>query len=262
MIKCIYTYFSSITILYSYISTEFKTRQNDSNSRLVIIQCDSGHLNADLIACARYRIYDVRARPENEGITHVLFIIHLSHHQEKSLFVGFQGDPWISVHIDDLRPTSEYAITPQQAINSSISELFLGDRDPTEVVVPMEVVSESEPESELVAEEVMDQVSASRMENEKMQIDEGTSDDASEMSSIEVDQPEQQESRRVAKQVHSSCPLSLPPQYRRLHGCIQAAASKLQDTAKRRATKRVEILVNLIPKEPCLPLGIYVVNKS
>ena len=45
--------------------------------------------------------------------------------------------------------------------------------------------------------------------------------------------------------------------FHRLYGCIHAAASKLQDSEKnkKRATKRVEILVELIPKEPTLPLG-------
>ncbi len=48
------------------------------------------------------------------------------------------------------------------------------------------------------------------------------------------------------------------PLYRRLHGCIQAAASKVKDFTAKRCTKRVEILVNLIPKDCGEDLGMYV----
>ena len=39
------------------------------------------------------------------------------------------------------------------------------------------------------------------------------------------------------------------PMFRRLHGCIQAAASRLKDSTTKRCIKRVEILVHLIPKD-------------
>lgn len=97
------------------------------------MQCDSGHLNGDLIACARYRIYDerVKAIKKNEiqqrgSVTHVLFIINLPHQIFGSSFVGFQGDPWISYHIDDLRASSGDTIEPLHAISSTISDLFIG----------------------------------------------------------------------------------------------------------------------------------------
>ena len=87
-------------------------------------------MNGDLIACARYRIYDERVKAlvkEERGATHVLFIINLPHQVlASSRFVGFQGDPWISAHIDDLRPTSGDTIDPLNAISATISELFIG----------------------------------------------------------------------------------------------------------------------------------------
>ncbi len=99
----------------------------------MIIQCDSGHLNSDLIACARYRVCDeaIQAKSKNrirsrDDTTHVLFVIRLPQQEIKSQFVGFQGDPWISVHIDDLRPTSEATVIPEQALSASISEIFIG----------------------------------------------------------------------------------------------------------------------------------------
>jgi hypothetical protein len=95
----------------------------------LIIQCDSGHKNADLIACARYRIYDELVKPlekrkTRQCITHTLFVIYLPPQVTDSTFVGFQGDPWISSHIDELMPTS---IAPQDAVMTSISEVFIGD---------------------------------------------------------------------------------------------------------------------------------------
>ena len=108
----------------------------DSTS-LIIIQCDSGHQNSDLIACARYRIYDeaLRARHRNKiqkqvlGSTHIMFIIRLPQQEVRSKFVGFQSDPWISVHIDDLKLSSQQTVSPEQAISAAISELFIGRFD-------------------------------------------------------------------------------------------------------------------------------------
>ena len=47
------------------------------------------------------------------------------------------------------------------------------------------------------------------------------------------------------------------PMYRRLHSCIQAAASKVKDLTAKRCTRRVEILVNLIPRESADELGEF-----
>ena len=112
----------------------FQRDEEDKQNRLLVIQCDSGHLNGDLIACARYRIYDERVNALNnnkiqnrDGVTHVLFIINLPHQVSSSTFVGFQGNPWISSHIDDLRPTSSDTIEPLHAIATNISELFIGE---------------------------------------------------------------------------------------------------------------------------------------
>jgi hypothetical protein len=112
----------------------FQRDEEDKQNRLLVIQCDSGHLNGDLIACARYRVYDERVNALNknkiqnrDGVTHVLFIINLPHQVSSSTIVGFQGNPWISSHIDDLRPTSSDTIEPLHAIATNISELFIGE---------------------------------------------------------------------------------------------------------------------------------------
>ena len=100
--------------------------QRSSENCLVVIQCDSGHLNGDLIACARYRIYDLRAKACEGQTTHVLFIIHLPQQIPCSL-VGFQGEPWISAHIDDLKPARGDTVNLQDVIGGvCISAIFFG----------------------------------------------------------------------------------------------------------------------------------------
>ena len=172
-----------------------------------MIQCDSGYLNSDLIACARYRIYDKKAEATQqnigEGCTHVLFIIYHPRQVGGSSFVGFQGEPWISTHIDNLR-AKENTITLHEAMGASISQLFYGK-------------------------------DANLEKREALATFQLTSDAAQ----LPVER-------------------SYNAQFRRLHGCIQPAASRLQDSAinKYRATKRVAILVDLIPGNPSFPPGI------
>jgi hypothetical protein len=97
----------------------------EAEERLAILQCDLGVVTGDLIACARYRIYDLRAKADKVQRTHVLFVIHLTH-QVSGSFVGFQGDPWVSYHVDDLNTSTENTVSASEAMGLSLSELFRG----------------------------------------------------------------------------------------------------------------------------------------
>ncbi len=109
-------------------SSQFKKQSQSNNDHLVILQCDSGHLNGDLIACARHRIYDLRARVEEGQITHVLFIIHIPRQISCSL-IGYQGAPWISAHIDDLNNVENDMVELREVIGGAgMSELFIGGK--------------------------------------------------------------------------------------------------------------------------------------
>ena len=43
-------------------------------------------------------------------------------------FVGFQGEKWMSAHIDELRPPARHTPSIEQLIDRPISELFSGGR--------------------------------------------------------------------------------------------------------------------------------------
>ena len=165
----------------------------------MIVQCDSGHLHGDLIACARHRIYDLRAKADKMLATHVLFIVHLPQQVSSSSFVSFQGDPWISSHIDDLRQPSDTVVSTKEAITMTISEVFLGQK--------------------------LFELSINKQPHEKLH------------------------------------PLR-SPLFNRLHTCIQAAASRLKDSSIKRSTKRVEILVHLIPNDYPIVLGLSLIILS
>ena len=106
----------------------------EKDNVLLVVQCQSAHLYGDLIACARYRVSDERAKAlalspgaqtssRSIGCTHVLFIIYLPRQTPSLSFVGFQGDPWSSVHIDELRLTND-EITYTDLFECPISKLF------------------------------------------------------------------------------------------------------------------------------------------
>ncbi len=321
-------------------------KAHDANKCLVIIQCDSGHLNGDLIACARYRIYDFKARIDEGLTTHVLFVIHLPQQVASSSFVGLQGDPWISAHIDDLRPPSDNTVAPDKATTMTMSELFMGksSRLRSEPEEKLEIPSyndlggsdmEGDSYKEMEASgsiedsgeydrnvemqrDIEDMTGSDSEDEEKDSIfqkkrwakknphlrvprgegiDEEIEGNSQPMydSTMSVDDIEDEEltltafptlhsgdNLAIAESVNYSSPEpvtvrskndkkltgasqiatvemevveSTSPLYTRLHSCIQAAASRLKDDAYKRSTKRVQLLVQLIPKN-ILDLGM------
>ena len=230
----------------------------------------------------------------------MLFIIHLPRHVLGSSFVGFQGDPWISAHIDVLRPTMHNTITLHETMGMSISDLFYGkltaDKEGREEEVgelyqddAMEVMQvQGNPPSfqggfnqdkEMQVEEERRSRSPQLEQPEMDTSVEGETPykkakaDAPESTPDFAEMLERQLLPKVPNGVESEeLVLHTPPpvqkkddslphlhtQFRRLHGCIQPAASRLQDslTNKERTTKRVAILVSLIPRNPSFPLGM------
>ena len=85
-----------------------------------------------------------------------------------------------------------------------------------------------------------------------VEVEEGRRGEATVESKEQVRTARHQErEEEVVHQMYTQCT--------RLNSCIQAAASRLQDSTKNkhRATKRVELLIQLIPQRPSFPLGEY-----
>ncbi|XP_060597648.1 E3 ubiquitin-protein ligase rnf213-alpha-like, partial [Ruditapes philippinarum] len=90
---------------------------------LMVIQCDSGDVNANLIACARYCVMDEyeKMRGELQAPVHVVFIVQLP---RGASFTGFQCGVWQSVHIDDLYTADMNMPKLRDMQDKSVAKIF------------------------------------------------------------------------------------------------------------------------------------------
>ena len=100
----------------------------------VLVQCSSGHLNKDLISCARHKAIDELQNfrettkwqteyiPQHRKV-HVVFIVSLPKTPGGSKFIAFQGGKWLCVHLDDLRSSAGSELGFLSAMRSSLSQL-------------------------------------------------------------------------------------------------------------------------------------------
>ena len=97
---------------------------------LLLVQCDDGEANFNLISCCRYLVDDTRRRtiediPSAVKPIHIIFIIQLPKIAGGCQhFVGFQGGKWQSAHIDELLESNEQLPQIEQLMNRSASDLF------------------------------------------------------------------------------------------------------------------------------------------
>ena len=98
--------------------------ENDAD-QLLIVQCDGGHQNVDLIACARYRVTDERRQKKTQGQAHVVFLIQLPRIAGGTSFASFQGGHWISAHIDDLHSSQNLSSIIQAALVEPPGKFFV-----------------------------------------------------------------------------------------------------------------------------------------
>lgn len=183
-------------------------------------------------------------------MTHVVLIIYLPVQAEECSFVGFQGEPWLCCHIDDLRPSENGAITVEGADGVPISKLFYGaldnidekrdDKGDIESLLCIDIEDEEDKESSSCMKKLR------RSEDQKN----GRSD----LSRSLFDN-----TRKTLTIDHHSWKGMMCTQCTRLNSCIQAAASHLQDynQNRERAAMRVKLLINAIPPNPVFPLGWY-----
>ena len=122
----------------------------DKGDVLFIVQCDSGHINGDLIAYAKYCLEDIQeefkiyklqqstsagleedmcasAEPaeKSKNRFHVLFTVYLPRKpgDSKSSFTGFWGGDWKCTHIDDFFPV--YPFSPVLALARGEEQITL-----------------------------------------------------------------------------------------------------------------------------------------
>ena len=108
---------------------------------ILLVQCDSGDENFNLIAGARHILLEERTNASEmfnlsslEAV-HIVLIIQLPRIAGGCRnFVGFQGGKWISSHIDELRPPGRHTPSIEQLIDRPISGLFGGDAMPAVTV--------------------------------------------------------------------------------------------------------------------------------
>ena len=99
------------------------------SQNILILECDSGHNNGNLISCCRYRIVDILNDEKlKNSMTCILFLIHLPRKYPKSNFVSFQEHPWHCYHVDELITDHQSMQLSDVALaNYSISEIFNSD---------------------------------------------------------------------------------------------------------------------------------------
>ncbi|KAJ7989846.1 hypothetical protein DPEC_G00308720 [Dallia pectoralis] len=120
-------------------------RKKTSNNRVLIIQSDFDEAShsANLIASAKYSAINEinKSRQEEKGgKVFVYFITKLPRMEGGTSYVGFHGDPWRSVHVDDLRRSKDIVSDIKALRDLTISQLFEEEKvDKVDVPEDMEV---------------------------------------------------------------------------------------------------------------------------
>uniref|UniRef100_I3K4G6 Ring finger protein 213 n=1 Tax=Oreochromis niloticus TaxID=8128 RepID=I3K4G6_ORENI len=102
--------------------------------KVLIIQAeyDEGFHKKNIISSAKYACFSEvnKCHTTDDIKTFVYFVIKLPRMEGGTSYVGFQGGPWRSVHIDDIRRSKEFLSDALSLKNRLISDLF---KDPSEV---------------------------------------------------------------------------------------------------------------------------------
>lgn len=114
----------------------FFERLGGTCSGILVVQCDSGDDNFNLIAGARHILMEERKNaPEllnrlTITAVHIALVIQLPRIAGGSRnFVGFQGGKWISTHVDDLRPPERHTPSIEDLFDKPISKLFVSQNE-------------------------------------------------------------------------------------------------------------------------------------
>ncbi|XP_060599995.1 E3 ubiquitin-protein ligase RNF213-like [Ruditapes philippinarum] len=223
----------------------FKTMENEPN--LVVIQCDSGDMNTNLIACARYCVQDELEKMSDSvsTITHVVFIVQLP---RNGRFPGFQCGAWQSVHIDDLIPENlqmpavedmsgrSAASLLKEAVNGFMENDSRTYEEETCTLYERKSVAERRSEDDIIAS--MDSLETLGLESRLPFSDESTQVQLND-GILDVKQIDEK-SRRIRETKINIKALIL--------SCVQAALSNVKDRNDNtdRETDRVTLILKLL----------------
>ncbi|XP_071137105.1 E3 ubiquitin-protein ligase rnf213-alpha-like [Mytilus edulis] len=131
----------------------FSLEKSMTVDSLLIVQCDCGDQNADLIACARYSIQGElqQIMEKHSGNIHVVLIVQLPR-VAGSNFTGFQCGLWHSLHIDDLRPPPDKMPSFVEMYHKPVSAFFDVYKDMTPPTEDMEMDAEKDEEPDMDVE--------------------------------------------------------------------------------------------------------------
>lgn len=215
------------------IRSFFEQGENGNGNKLLLVQCDSGDTNQNLIKCAQYCVQD--QMPECHTGVHIVFIIQLPR-IASGRFTGFLGGNWHCLHIDELR-TPDPAIPPITLLNIMSPAMLIAPQ------TSKKVVERTQKERET-------------MRHRGNESDEET--DSVEMQEITVEEREDE--------VEWGQPQGFSCKYVRqlLLSCVQPAVALVDkrhvetyEALDTRAAHRVELLLNLFRENPEFASGIH-----
>ena len=102
-------------------------KQDIKKEKMLILQCDNGDENSDLIALARHLCHQSKLIHADylKAAFHIIFIVNLRRVAHGCQKLGsFHGVNWLCVHIDELRPPSDDLPSLIRYANQKMSSIF------------------------------------------------------------------------------------------------------------------------------------------
>ncbi|XP_053396017.1 E3 ubiquitin-protein ligase rnf213-alpha-like [Mercenaria mercenaria] len=208
------------------------------SAKLIVIQCDSGDVNANLIACARYCVMDEfeKLRDEMTEPVHVVLIVQLPK-VSGGCFTGFQCGKWHSAHIDDLQPEDMHIPSLEEMHGKSVGMLI--DDAVTSQTEPMETDDSSSTGEAMEWKNNTDTCTRNFLNSgqEDLKLDDVLSEFENVGNNVKRRMELYKNKLDVKKLVLS---------------CVQSALSMVKDKAERsnRETERVDFVIRLLHQDP------------
>ncbi|KTG00736.1 hypothetical protein cypCar_00028018 [Cyprinus carpio] len=138
---------------YSFLKKIKNYLENTTGDKILIIQTDfdEGFQRLNVIASAKYSsINEInKFRKEDSQKVFVYFITKLPRMDGGTSYIGFNGGPWKSVHIDDLRRSKDIVSDIKALQCLTISQLFEEKADEPEAMEVEEIYMEEEEKMDL-----------------------------------------------------------------------------------------------------------------